>query len=167
MSARIRTEFPESTLVFGSMKPFREIFHPARSIRARIGFAVGGVALIAAALLSGFIGNRIANQLQEDKGATMARLAYRMIMELDQDVEGHLLQMSDLAKEDEIRDARVGPAQKRALLEMLKRLEGEFAWIGVADANGMIVAGTGGLLEGKDVSQRVLFYPGQQGPLRR
>jgi len=146
------------------MKPLHEIFHPARSIRARIGLAVGSFALVAALLLSGFVGNRTVDQLHDDKGAVMERLAYRMIMELDQDVGHHLEQISALMMQDAIQDTRTAKAEKRLLLEMLQRMEGEFAWIGITDANGIVVAGTGGLLEGKDVSQRDYFIQGRQAP---
>ena len=161
---RTRSDSPESAIISRSMKPLREMFHPARSIRARIGLAVGGFALIAALLLSGFIGNRTADQLHDDKGAVMARLAYRMIMALDQDVGDHLGQIGALALQDGIRNAAPGNADKRLLVEMLQRMEGEFAWVGITDANGIVVAGTGGLLEGKDVSQRDYFIQGRKAP---
>jgi signal transduction histidine kinase len=146
------------------MKSLRELFHPARSIRARIALGIGGFAVLTALLLSGFIGNRVASQIHDDKGALMARLAHRMVMELDRDVGRHLEQITTLAAHGVMRDVKAGKAEKRLLLELLQGAEGEYAWIGITDAGGTIVAGTGGLLEGVNVAQRDYFIHGSKVP---
>jgi signal transduction histidine kinase/HPt (histidine-containing phosphotransfer) domain-containing protein len=146
------------------MKSLREIFHPAYSIRARISLVVVGFVLITAQLLSWFVGNRIVDQLHNGQGAAMARIAHRMVMEMDRDVGNHLRQISTLARQDAMGNPSAGKADKRRSLEMLQRMEGEYAWIGVTDANGMVVAGTGGLLEGQDVSRQDYFIRGGKAP---
>jgi diguanylate cyclase (GGDEF)-like protein len=52
------------------------------------------------------------------------------------------------------------PAALRSSLEDLQRSFSEFAWIGFADVNGNVVAGTGGLLQGKSVAARPWFKQG-------
>jgi len=82
-------------------------------------------------------------------------------------VEAFLTRWDEVLEiKQKIQDASSGanPAtdksDKRRLLEMLQRMEEEFAWIGITDVNGMVVAGTGGLLEGQDVSLRDYFIQG-------
>ena len=52
------------------------------------------------------------------------------------------------------------PAALRNSLEELQRSFSEFVWIGFADVDGNVVAGTGGLLQGKSVSARPWFKQG-------
>lgn len=53
------------------------------------------------------------------------------------------------------------PAELRRLLERLQNSYGDFAWIGFAGPDGKVISGTGGLLEGEDVSQRPWFINGK------
>ncbi|WP_295996477.1 diguanylate cyclase [Rugamonas sp.] len=71
---------------------------------------------------------------------------------------GDVLLLSELPQ---IRDAS-GPAEIRQVLENLQKTFPDYAWIGLANPDGGIYAGTQGLLEGVDVSQRPWFQGGQQ-----
>lgn len=51
----------------------------------------------------------------------------------------------------------------RSALESLQRSVPEYAWIGVTDANGRLMASTGRLLEGAQVDARPWFQGGRQG----
>lgn len=53
------------------------------------------------------------------------------------------------------------PAELRRLLERLQSSYSDFAWIGFAGPDGKVISGTGGLLEGEDVSQRPWFVNGK------
>lgn len=64
----------------------------------------------------------------------------------------------------QIRDPSASPAEKRALLDELKRAYPLYAWIGLTDPQGGIIAGSEGLLEGKSVAKRAWFLEGLQGP---
>jgi diguanylate cyclase (GGDEF)-like protein len=55
------------------------------------------------------------------------------------------------------------PASARQVLENLQHNFGDYAWIGIADTNGKVLAATGGLLENRDVSARPWFHTGEQG----
>ena len=52
------------------------------------------------------------------------------------------------------------PAALRSALESLQHSFSDFAWIGFADADGTVVAATGGLLQGKSVAARPWFKQG-------
>ncbi|GGR92541.1 sensor domain-containing diguanylate cyclase [Deinococcus sedimenti] len=55
-------------------------------------------------------------------------------------------------------------APRRPLLDSLKSAFPSYAWIGVTDPTGRVLAATGGLLEGQDVSARPWFQRGREGP---
>jgi hypothetical protein len=52
----------------------------------------------------------------------------------------------------------------RERLEEVRRRDGAYAWIGITDASGRVLAATGGLLEGVDVSSRPWFLGARGGP---
>ena len=53
------------------------------------------------------------------------------------------------------------PAAARQVLENLQHHFKDYAWIGVADNEGKVLAATGGLLENRDVSSRPWFHTGE------
>lgn len=53
-------------------------------------------------------------------------------------------------------------AVARDILENLQRYFSDYAWIGIAQADGKVLAATGGLLEKRDVTARPWFHTGQQ-----
>ncbi|MGZ5203082.1 MAG: diguanylate cyclase domain-containing protein, partial [Telluria sp.] len=53
-------------------------------------------------------------------------------------------------------------AAARTILENLQRYFSDYAWIGIAEPNGKVLAATGGLLENRDVTARPWFHTGQQ-----
>jgi diguanylate cyclase (GGDEF)-like protein len=54
------------------------------------------------------------------------------------------------------------PAAARQILENLQHHFSDYAWIGIADTDGKVMAATGGLLENRDVSARPWFHTGEQ-----
>jgi hypothetical protein len=76
---------------------------------------------------------------------------------LDQAVRDVYL-LSDLP---ELRDADPGAA--RQVVESLQHHFSDYAWIGIATPDGKVLAATGGLLEGRDVTSRPWFHAGKQG----
>jgi hypothetical protein len=52
----------------------------------------------------------------------------------------------------------------RAGLEEIRRVDAAYAWIGVTNVSGKVVAATGSLLEGVDVSNRPWFLGARGGP---
>lgn len=54
-------------------------------------------------------------------------------------------------------------AEIRALLEKLKQEQPSYAWIGLTDSSGKVLAATGQQLEGRDVAARPWFHAAQKG----
>ena len=53
------------------------------------------------------------------------------------------------------------PSAARQVLENLQHHFSDYAWIGIADTEGTVLAATGGLLEHRDVSSRPWFHTGE------
>ncbi|WP_176793565.1 diguanylate cyclase domain-containing protein [Rhodospira trueperi] len=56
------------------------------------------------------------------------------------------------------------PEGVRELLDSLQTSVPSFAWIGRLDADGTVVAATGGILEGVNIAHRPVFFGAQTGP---
>src|SRR5262245_50060357 len=62
-----------------------------------------------------------------------------------------------------MRDPGIPTSEKRVALERLQQSFPAYAWIGLTDVAGGVVASTSGILEGVNVAQRDWFTHGQQG----
>jgi len=138
--------------------------NPATSFRARLVIVVGLVSLFTILLLSWLVSTIAANQVRQDKGTLMAEVAHQMIETLDRGIYERQREITIVAAMDVIRDPQAPLAQKRKLLEQLQASYHNYAWIGIADAKGNILVGTGGLLEGMSVARRSWFLNGAKGP---
>ena len=136
--------------------------NPRRSFSSRLGIAISCVILLFSLLLSGIIGSISKAQSKADSGKFMAQLAYQMAENLDQGMFMHFREIEILATIPSIYNPNAPVDAKRALLEELKRAYTDYAWIGLTDTQGEVLASTGGILEGKDVSQRPWFIEGQK-----
>ncbi|WP_429206331.1 diguanylate cyclase domain-containing protein [Massilia sp. UYP11] len=92
----------------------------------------------------------------------LQQLSWQMRDALNRVVEQAVGDARMLAALPSVRQAR-NPAAARVMLESLQQTFPDYAWIGMADANGKVVASTKGLLEGNDVSKRPWFDAGRDG----
>ncbi|NWG87361.1 MAG: diguanylate cyclase [Hydrogenophilaceae bacterium] len=138
--------------------------NPHASFRARLVIVVGLVSLVTILLLSWLVATIASAQVKKDKGALMAEVAHQMMETLDRGIFERQREITIMAAMDAIRDPRVPLAQKQKQLEQLKASYHNYAWIGIADAQGKILAGTGDLQEGKSVARHAWFVNGAKGP---
>ncbi|WP_158699571.1 bifunctional diguanylate cyclase/phosphodiesterase [Magnetospirillum gryphiswaldense] len=126
--------------------------------------------LIAAFLLpavigiSYFVGSRSVSQMQADKGMLLSEAAIQLAAHMDTGLYERWREIQVFAGMAEIVDPKAPLARKKQLLETLKNSYPNYAWIGFTDTEGNILAGTGGMLEGKSVAQRSWFQEGKKGP---
>ncbi|MBK9124579.1 MAG: PAS domain S-box protein [Chloroflexi bacterium] len=140
------------------------MFDIRRSFRARLGFVTLAVQVIVGVVATAFITADALRTAQEGVGARLADLAT------------YVSDTFDWTMFERVREIRVSASQvilihpespisdKRELLELVHANHSDFAWIGLTDASGTVVASTGGLLEGADVSQQPWFINAQEGP---
>jgi len=92
----------------------------------------------------------------------LQQLSWQMRDALNRVVEQAVGDARLLAALPSVRQAR-SPAAARVTLESLQQTFPDYAWIGMADTGGRVVASTMGLLEGNDVSMRPSFQVGRDG----
>ena len=92
----------------------------------------------------------------------LQQLSWQMRDALNRVVEQAAGDARLLAALPQVRQAR-SPAAARVALESLQQTFPDYAWIGLANTDGRVIASTKGLLEGNDVSARPWFRSGQDG----
>lgn len=135
-----------------------------RKFRKRLGAAIATTILVFSLLLAWVVGDISQAQLRADSGKILAQLAYHFAGDLDRGVYVYFQEIQTLASLEEMRTTDQPVDAKRVLLERLQRAYSDFAWIGLADAEGKVIASTQGILEGKDVSERPWFVEGRNQP---
>lgn len=124
-------------------------------------FLGGGALMLVPALVAGslYTGElqRSAERLQVEKltarGQLGASLLARRLHQLWAEVDA-LSRTVDVAQ----------PAQARADIDFIARLDRRYSWIGVTDVEGRVLASTQGMLEGQSVAQRPWFRRGLNEP---
>jgi diguanylate cyclase (GGDEF)-like protein len=91
----------------------------------------------------------------------LQQLSWQMRDSLDRTLDQAVRDVYLLSDLPELRDADPGAA--RQVVESLQHHFGDYAWIGIATPDGKVLAATGGLLEGRDVTSRPWFHAGKQG----
>lgn len=148
------------------MQLARSLFLPKqwRSIGLRIGAAFTLLALVLFAGVGLLSGDQARRNSEQEAGATLNQLARRLMLSLDTGMYERFREVQNLAALGALIDAEIGAREWRALIDRLQSSYPYYSWVGVTDAQGMVIAATGGLLEGKDASQRPWFAKGQQQP---
>jgi len=160
-----------SSLTYGRLlsrlrfsRHFAASLNPRRSIRTRIGLAIGSVALLLSILASLLVGYTVSEQIKVNVGQSLAELAYQMTDKLDRGMFERYRDLQILSTLNAIRALDSDLLEQRTLLEKLQSTYPDYAWIGLADNQGIVQASTGKLLEGKSVSQSPWFINGQKAP---
>lgn len=137
---------------------------PRRSLRSRLALATIGMGLSIATLLSAIGGYLSATQLRAAAHRSLEELAFQIADKLDRGMFERYRDLQILANLDAIRQPDDDLDAKRTLLETLQKTYPNYAWLGLTDADGKVLASTGGLLEGQSAAQRPWFQVGQTQP---
>jgi hypothetical protein len=143
-----------------------DALNPGRSLAAKLTLAIMAVSLALSLLISLVIGRAAEQQAEAEIGALHADYAQRLADELDADIDAHRQNLAIIA--GLVHDLPVGsPVATRArrdLLEQIQTAYPEYAWLGLLDAGGHVLAGTHGVLEGRNIAQAPWFGPALQQP---
>jgi diguanylate cyclase (GGDEF)-like protein len=129
----------------------------------RHGLAVGLICALVGIAGSALLLQAERQRLLTDAGTRLADYAEIMAQRLDSGLVEWAHDVGLLARFEAFSRQPPEPAMARRLMEDLQTRSPTFSWIGFAGADGRVIAGTGGLLEGVDVSARPWFRPGLQG----
>ena len=136
----------------------------SRSIGLRIGAAFTLLALVLFAGVGLLSGDQARRNSEQEAGVTLDQLARRLMLSLDTGMYERFREVQNLAALGALIKTEIGATEWRALVNRLQSTYAYYSWVGVTDAQGVVIAGTGGLLEGQDASQRPWFVGGQQQP---
>ncbi|HBI70643.1 MAG TPA: GGDEF domain-containing protein [Massilia sp.] len=101
-------------------------------------------------------------QARKEAQLRLQQLSWQMRDSLNRVIGNAAANVKLLSELPQIRSVHDVDATRNAL-ESLQRSVPEYAWIGVTDANGRLMASTGRLLEGAQVDARPWFQGGRQG----
>ncbi len=136
----------------------------SRPLRFQIALVTGLTALVVAASVG--IGAVVTSRAHTVKliSGDLSAVASSMADRVGRGVDSRLREMAFLAELEPIRDnARANPVVIRRVLELLQEGSSIYAWLGFADRNGRILAGTGGFLEGTSAKGKPWFDEGLLG----
>ncbi len=118
--------------------------------------------IVMSGILSIVIGNRSIGDMKNEIGNSLTNTAYQMSERMDSFMWSRAGEIYTLSKLDALQDFNEADSM-RALLNELKSNFPVFAWVGVSDMNGVVIAATNGILEGADISKRPVFTEGIKG----
>ncbi|ARP87756.1 sensor domain-containing diguanylate cyclase [Bordetella genomosp. 9] len=134
----------------------------ALTIQQQILLLAGTLCLALVAAAAGgaaYMGQRQTRDLIEQR---VADIAGAMAHTLDRDMFERFREIRNLSEAPTLQ--AMGAGIIRPLLTGRQQSMTDYAWIGVADASGTIIASTQGLLEGKSVADRQWFQRGRAAP---
>ncbi len=127
------------------------------------------VAFVAALVVAlSFVVDIVAEKIIRHSGEQqLAQAASRMVNHLDEDMADPFRDVKLSATAHEVRAVVAGgdPIAAQAWIERIKAQLPLYAWIGITDQAGRVLAASGGILAGADVSKRPWFVEGQAGPV--
>lgn len=135
---------------------------PKLGFRSQIALVFTVLAVMLSAALGLVASKRGTAELSESLGQALADRAQDLARTLDRDMNARASEVALLAGLETLREG-ADPATIRALLDRLKTQVPLYSWIGFAGEDGRVVAATGGLLEGADISARPVFTEGRKG----
>lgn len=140
------------------------ILSPRLDTQLRIGLGFALLAFLIFSAVAVVSGQQARRQVGNDIGESLTLLASRMAASLDNGLFERYREIQNVASFSELFATEDQPDRWRPVLEQLQLTYQHYAWIGVTDADGTVLAATGGLLETRNVSQRPWFKEARSAP---
>lgn len=135
---------------------------PTKSLRARFALMMGISGLLFGIVVTGILEWRLEAFTFSAQQNSLRIVANEIGGQLASDLRARKREIALTA--ELLEKARLGnPAEIRGLLEKLKGEQPSYAWIGLTDSSGKVMAATDQLLEGRDTSARPWFTGAQKG----
>lgn len=144
--------------------PLSILLSPRLDTQLRIGLGFALLAFLIFSAVAVVSGQQARRQVGNDIGESLTLLASRMAASLDNGLFERYREIQNVASFSELFATEDQPDRWRPVLEQLQLTYQHYAWIGVTDADGTVLAATGGLLETRNVSQRPWFKEARSAP---
>ncbi len=127
------------------------------SLRANLALWFCFISIALTLALAQVIGMASTSKIREQIGLKLSGLAFQVTDKLDQGMFERYREFQLISMRPTLGDPSIPLAEKRQLLEQMQQTYSSYSWIGMTDLEGKVLAATGGLLEGADVSKRPWF----------
>ncbi len=136
-----------------------------KSFRVRMAVTFGLLFLLVTAGLSYGVGELVSARLEREQGDALEMVGRSTAAMLAEGLHERAREVTLIADSDEAsRLGRGDPLAWQPVLERLRRTRSHYAWIGVTDTDGKVVAATRGMLVGQSVSARPWWQAGRRAP---
>ncbi|WP_344805503.1 PAS domain S-box protein [Allohahella marinimesophila] len=116
-----------------------------------------GLTLLFTLVLVHFVGGATLERARENVGAQLYELAHQTTDKLDRGMFERYREIQLLAERLSQPGVDMDPKSLQAVLDMLQETYPFYAWLGITDLEGWVLASTSGILQGADVSARPWF----------
>ncbi|MER2556757.1 MAG: histidine kinase [Candidatus Competibacter denitrificans] len=140
-------------------------FNPRRRLAAAIGWVVFFIIVAAAAVGANLASKEAAERARADAERLLAQFATQIRHAIDTALATRLSVLQSTAAQISV-DQAMGDTRLRHALQLtaLQTQFPEFAWLGIADKDGRLLATTGSMNQGKSVADSAWFQKGRQAP---
>lgn len=133
------------------------------SLRFQVLLVIGALAMAGTAGFTLIISHLTRTQIEQDAFTLQRHLATRMAAQMAQDMNHRAKELQLLSRMERVRDPSRSTQDKQAALQDMKATYPVYAWIGLTDTQGGIIASTEPRLIGAQVPQRNWFTKGSKG----
>jgi hypothetical protein len=140
------------------------IFDPRCSLRARATLTAGALALGFTLFLAWMAGVLYRRVLEYHLASSFETLAFQVADKLDRTIYERYRTLQLAARLPVLGQADAAPPEHRRVLDSIQESAVEFAWVGLTDAQGRIVAATSRLFEGNSAASRPWFLGARETP---
>jgi len=134
------------------------------SLREHIAAATAMITIVLSLGISYIASSISKEQIEQREGSAFASHAHHTAEMLDRGMFERYREMQVASVLSDINNPRISNDSKRKVLERMQKSFNAYAWIGICDANGKGMVGTGKYLEGKDLSHRPWCTEGRKKP---
>ncbi|WP_448192512.1 diguanylate cyclase domain-containing protein [Azospirillum sp. sgz301742] len=131
-------------------------------LRAMVALTCAILVIGVSAILAVLTDNRSRERIQDEAGRSLSEIAAQMANRLDQSMWARSSEVGLLSRLKPLREAG-DAAELRRLLDDFQKTFPTVSWMGFTDPAGRVVAATGGILQGQDISERPVFRNGRDG----
>jgi hypothetical protein len=127
----------------------------------RITLGVAAIVMMTTLILLAVADQFARNYARHEAEVRLQQLAWQMRDALDHTMKQRIDDIKDLSQRGLVRNY-VNPTALRTKLTLEKNEFNDYAWIGVTDPEGKVIAGTQSMLEGHNAAQRPWFIGGKK-----
>lgn len=134
-----------------------------QSFRVRLTLLFGGLSVVIGSGMTVYLEQVATSELTRATSESLDSIARSIAYAFAESLRERDREITLMAQFPVMTAGELDAAELRRRLEAAKRSYKYYAWIGVANKNGLVESAAGGLLEGQDVSQRPWFVQGLRG----